>query len=139
MNGDYLEKFREHMEKKDRLFSLLGAKVVEVSAGYAKVALKVQEKHLNALNVCQGGVIFTLADLAFALASNSHGKVAVALDVSITYLKSVLEGEEIFAEAREVHLGNRTATYIMTVKNSREEMVAIAKGTVFRIEKPFEV
>ncbi|MDI9646277.1 MAG: hotdog fold thioesterase [Archaeoglobales archaeon] len=139
MGEDYLRRFREYMEKNDRLFSLLGAKIVEVSAGYAKVALKVQEKHLNALNVCQGGVIFTLADLAFALASNSHGKVAVALDVSITYLKSVLEGEDIFAEAREIHLGNRTATYIMTVKNSKEEIVAIAKGTVFRIERPFNV
>lgn len=82
-------------------------------------------------------MIFTLADLAFAIASNSHGKVALALDVSISYLKAVNLGDVIYAEAKEEHLGNRTATYIMRVFRGSGEQVALLKGTVYRFDREF--
>jgi len=132
-----VEKVREYMFKNDRLFSLLGARILEMDKGYAKVELTVKEEHLNAAGVCHGGVIFSLADLAFALASNSHGKLALAIEVSITFMRSVSAGERIVAEAREVNLGKRTATYLMEVRNSENSLIALAKGTVYRLEKDF--
>lgn len=132
-----VEKVREYMFKNDRLFSLLGARILEMDEGYAKVELTVKEEHLNAAGVCHGGVIFSLADLAFALASNSHGKLALAIEVSITFMRSVSAGERIVAEAREVNLGKRTATYLMEVRNSENSLIALAKGTVYRLEKDF--
>lgn len=132
-----VEKVREYMFKNDRLFSLLGARIMEMDKGYAKVELTVKEEHLNAAGVCHGGVIFSLADLAFALASNSHGKLALAIEVSITFMRSVSAGERIVAEAREVNLGKRTATYLMEVRNSENSLIALAKGTVYRLEKDF--
>lgn len=131
------KKVKEYISRGDRLVDLLGAEVLEVSPGYARVALTVENKHLNAAEVCHGGVLFSLSDLAFALASNSHGLTALALEVSISFLRAARVGERIVAEAREEHLGKRTATYIMTVRNARGEKIAITKGTVYRFDKPF--
>ncbi|WP_202320564.1 hydroxyphenylacetyl-CoA thioesterase PaaI [Archaeoglobus neptunius] len=128
-------KVGEFMRRRDRLFDLLGAELVKVSEGHAKVEMEVKEEHLNAADVCHGGVIFTLADLAFAVASNSHGKISLALEVSITYMKTASAGERIFAEAKEVNSGRRTATYLIEVRNSKNELLALAKGTVFRLDR----
>ncbi|MBO8180216.1 MAG: hydroxyphenylacetyl-CoA thioesterase PaaI [Archaeoglobus sp.] len=132
-----VEKVREYMYKNDKLFELLGARILEMKEGYAKVEMVVKDEHLNAAKVCHGGIIFSIADLAFALASNSHGKIALAIEVSITYMKAAFEGEKLAAEAKEVNLGNRTATYLMEVRNSKNELVALAKGTVYRMDKEF--
>jgi len=132
-----LEKVREYMYKNDRLFELLGARILEMGEGYAKVEMVVKDEHLNAAEVCHGGILFSLADLAFALASNSHGKLALAIEVSITYMKAAFKGEKLVAEAKEVNLGKRTATYLMEVRNSKNELLALAKGTVYRMDKDF--
>ena len=129
---DVPTRVKQYIEENDRLVKLLGVEIEEVREGYAKVSLRVEEKHMNAAGVCQGGVIFTLADLAFALASNSHGKVALALEMSISYLKAVPLGERLTAEAKEEYLGKRTATYIITVFTEKGEKAAILKGTAFR-------
>ena len=131
------KKVKEYIAGRDRLVDLLGAEVLEVSPGYAKVALTVEDKHLNAAEVCHGGVLFSLSDLAFALASNSHGNLALALEVSMSFLRAVSSGERIVAEAKEEHLGKRTATYIMTVTDKEGKKIALTKGTVYRFEKPF--
>ncbi len=131
------EGVKEYIASRDRLIDLLGVEVLEVSPGYAKVALTVEDMHLNAADVCHGGVLFSLSDLAFALASNSYGSLALALEVSMSFLKAVSLGERILAEAKEGYLGKRTATYIMTVTNARGEMIALTKGTVYRFDKPF--
>ncbi len=131
------QRVKEYLSRNDRLVGLLGARVEEVSPGYAKVALTVGEGHLNAADVCHGGVLFTLADLAFALASNSHGQMALALEVSFSFLKAAVEGDEVVAQAREVHLGKRTATYLVEVIRQGDEKVALMKGTVFRFNRPF--
>jgi len=131
------KKVEEYIAGRDRLMGLLGAEVLEVSPGYAKVALTVEDKHLNAAEVCHGGVLFSLSDLAFALASNSHGHLALALEVSMSFLRAVSSGERIVAEAKEEHLGKRTATYIMTVTDKEGKKIALTKGTVYRFDKPF--
>jgi acyl-CoA thioesterase len=131
------QKVKEHLGKHDRLVDLIGARAEEVEPGYARVSLTVEDKHLNAAEVCHGGVLFTLADLAFALASNSHGEVALALEASFSFLKAAVVGDHLVAQAREAHLGRRTATYLIEITRQDGEKVALMKGTVFRFHKPF--
>jgi len=76
----------------DRYAALSGVHIVEAGLGYCTTSLKIEKKHLNAANVVQGGAIFTLADLAFAVASNSHGQLALAINVNISYLSAVSAG-----------------------------------------------
>ncbi len=128
-----------HIGKHDRLVELMGITIEEVDKGYARVRMDVKDRHLNAAEVCHGGVIFSLADLAFALASNSHGTVALGIEASISYSRAAVIGERLTAEATEEYLGKKTATYTIRVKNQDSKPVAVMKGTVFRFEEEFPV
>ncbi|MCX7017053.1 MAG: PaaI family thioesterase [Candidatus Sumerlaeota bacterium] len=109
-----------------------GIELVDVSPGYARVHMTVDPAlHFNAVGAVHGGAIFTLADFAFAVASNSHGTVAMGINVSISYLKAVAEGE-LIAEAREVALGPRLASYRVDVTDSAGDAVALFQGMVYR-------
>src|SRR5665647_1828513 len=77
---------------RDRYAALTGIEIIEVQKGYCKARLVIEDKHLNAANVVQGGAIFTLADLAFAVASNSHGQLALAINVNISFLRGKSKG-----------------------------------------------
>jgi acyl-CoA thioesterase len=78
--------------KNDRYAAMTGVEIVEVRTSYCKASLLVEDKHMNAANVVQGGAIFTLADLAFAVASNSHGQLALAINDNISFLKAACSG-----------------------------------------------
>jgi acyl-CoA thioesterase len=116
----------------DPFARFLGIELLELSAGYSKVAMTVGEHMLNFHGMPHGGVIFSLADAAFAAAGNSHGQVAVALDVNISFLTAVPVGTRLYAEAREEHLGRRTALYRMAVTTEDGTAVALCHGTVYR-------
>jgi len=124
------ERVKVYISGRDRLMYLLEAEVLEASPGYARVAITVEDKHLNA-EVCHGGVLFSLSDLAFALAGNSHGYLALALEVSISFLRVARLGERVAAKAREGYLGRRTGFYIITVTNQEGKKIALVKGTSF--------
>jgi len=137
MEKKIYEKVKEYIYSRDKLFEFLGAKVTDMGEGVAEVEMEVKETHLNAANVCQGGVIFTLADLAFALASNSYGTLALAINANITYIKSAKVGEKLVAKAQEFHRGKNLATYHITVtKKDTGEKVAFFEGMVYRFDKP---
>ena len=135
--SETFERVAQYIKENDRLVDLLGIEIVDVKPGYARVSLRVEKKHLNAAGVCQGGVIFTLADIAFAIASNSHGKSALAMDVSISFLKAVGVGEVVYAEAVEEYLGRNTASYLIRVFNQDGKKVALLKARAFRFEEDF--
>lgn len=86
---------------KDHFAGENGMRVVEVRTGYARTEMETCPKHLNAIGIVQGGAVFTLADLAFAACSNSHGVVAVACQVDITYFQAVRAGH-LMATAEEI-------------------------------------
>ncbi len=117
--------------KNDRYAALSGIELLEVSEGRAKASMKIEDHHLNGVDVVHGGAIFTLADLVFAAASNSHGTVAVAINASIWYVKAGKEGT-LFAEAREVSLNPKLATYAIDVTDEAGEIVATFEGMVYR-------
>jgi acyl-CoA thioesterase len=111
---------------------LLGIELLEVKPGYSRLSMVVRDDMVNFNGFPHGGAIFSLADEAFAAASNSHGQVAVALNVEISYLKMVVPGAQLIAEATEEHLGNRTALYHITVSTDDGNLVASCHGVVYR-------
>ncbi|HRX42392.1 MAG TPA: hydroxyphenylacetyl-CoA thioesterase PaaI [Clostridia bacterium] len=116
---------------KDRFAKMCGMEIEEISEGYARTSMLVEDRHLNGVDIAQGGAIFTLADLAFACASNSHGPVAVSINISVSFLKAVCEGERLVAEAKEISLHKRLGVYEIEVR-SGEDLVAKLTGTVYR-------
>jgi acyl-CoA thioesterase len=115
----------------DRYAALTGVDIIEAGKGYCRTSLKIEDKHLNAANVVQGGAIFTLADLAFAIASNSHGQLALAINVNISYLNSVSRGT-LYATATEVNEPNRLGAYDVLVTDDQQRIIARFNGMVYR-------
>jgi acyl-CoA thioesterase len=109
----------------------LGIQLVEAKDGYAKVQMKVEKKHTNALGFTHGGAIFSLADYAFAHACNYGDKVAVAVQVSINFLKPSVEGDVLTAVATRVSDGKTMGLYQVTVC-SQEKTVAYFSGLAFK-------
>jgi acyl-CoA thioesterase len=122
--------------ERDRFAQLLGIRLVEARPGYAKTAMDITDEHRNGAGVAHGGAIFSLADLAFAVAANSHGKLSLAVAASISYVKAGL-GSTLYAEASEISLGNKMATYAILITNDTGEAIASFQGTVYRKETPY--
>jgi acyl-CoA thioesterase len=120
--------------KNDRFASLVGIELVDAGEGWATTKLEIREEHLNAVGIAHGGAIFSLADIAFAAASNSYGNIAVAINADISFFKASGKGV-LFAEAREISRNSRLATYNISIKNAAAEVIASFRGTVYRKEK----
>jgi acyl-CoA thioesterase len=125
-----MDSILQYLEK-DRFAREIGIELIEAGIGRARAKLRISEKHLNGIGIAHGGAIFTLADFVFAAASNSRESVAVAINVSISYVKAV-SGGTLFAEAREVSLNPKLATYTVEVRNEAGELAAIFQGMVYR-------
>jgi len=109
----------------------LGVEVGSYGDGRATARLALRPEHLNSAGSAHGGVIFALADAAFAAASNSHGTLALAIEASISYFAAVREGV-LVAEAREVACNPKLATYVIDVRDGSGARVAQMRGTVYR-------
>ena len=111
----------------------LGATVEILAPGHSRVSLTVTDVMTNFHGTTHGGVIFAISDMAFAAACNSHGRVAVALNVSICYLKPSFPGDHLVAEATEIHNGRRTSLYDITVTNKDTgALIARSQDQAFR-------
>jgi acyl-CoA thioesterase len=109
----------------------LGIKLLEAKDGYAKVSMKVEKAHTNVLGFTHGGAIFSLADFAFEHACNFGDNVAVAVQVSINFLKPSVEGDVLTAEAVRVSEGKTMGLYHVTVRKE-EKIVADFSGLAFK-------
>jgi acyl-CoA thioesterase len=116
--------------KRDRFAAGAGIRIEEVRPGYARTRMKVRDAHLNGADVVQGGAVFTLADLAFAIACNSHGTLALAVDVTISFLRPTRTGS-LVAEAFEVARSRRLSRCEVKVVDEAGEPVALFHGTAF--------
>ncbi len=114
------------------LFALhIGARVTYMAEGYAETEMELQDLHKNGVGIAHGGVLYSLADLAFAAASNSREETAVAINATISYMRPVTSGR-IRAVARETAFNRKLATYVVTVHNEQELPCAVFQGTVYR-------
>jgi len=107
-----------------------GIRVVEVRPGFARTEMTVESRHLNSIGILQGGALFTLADLAFAVASNSHGVVAVACQADVTWFKPVQSGT-LTAQAEEISRTRRLSTCLVLVTDQDQDLVALFKGVAY--------
>lgn len=119
------------MKGTDNFSKLLGVKTVEVKDGYAKLTMRVSKQHTNVHGFTHGGVIFSLADCAFAEASNFGDKVAVAVQVSINFLRPTVEGDALTAEAVRVSDGKTFGVYSITVRKE-DKTVALFNGLAYK-------
>lgn len=120
------------MLERDRFTHWLGLKIDEISTGYCKLHYTIREDMLNGFENVHGGVLFSAADSAFAFACNSHGRITVALDVSITFTRPAKAGDNLTVEAKEVYLGNKTGVYDIRTTNEEGKLVSLFKGTAYR-------
>ncbi len=125
-----MEKIKEFF-KMDKFAEYIDVKLLEVSEGYAKAKMDIHEHHLNGVGIVQGGAIFTLADFAFAAASNSHGTVAVAINANISFVTSTTSGT-LYAQARENSKNPKIATYTVDITDEEGNAIAIFQGMAYR-------
>ena len=111
----------------------LGIEYVELRRGFCRLRLRLQPHMVNFQGYPHGGVIFTLADVAFGAACNSHGETAVALSVTIDYLSAVPPDVTLVAEAREVKQGRRAGFYEVRVNTDDGHAVAAAHCIAHRV------
>ncbi len=124
---DDLKKFVD----RDSFAKHLGIEMLEYSKGRAKARMEIKSHHLNSAGMLHGGAIFSLADAVFSVASNSHGTLAVAINVSISFFKAMKSGV-LIAEGREASFNPKLATYLIDIKDEAGNAVALFQGTVYR-------
>ena len=126
-----MESIKRFFSQRDQFAKHNDIELVSVAPGRAQVKMVLEPHHLNGVNLAHGGAIFTLADFAFAVASNSHGTLAVAINVSITFMKAVSTGT-LWADAREVSLNPKLGSYTIDVKDDAGHLVAVFQGLAYR-------
>jgi acyl-CoA thioesterase len=124
-----------HMMENDLFSQWLGIEVLTINEGYSKIKMIVRKEMINGFGIVHGGIAFSLADSAFAFACNNRNVLSVALDTSINFIKPVHVGDELVAEAKELHNGKSTGLYQIEIKNQKEHLVAIFKGLCYRTDK----
>ncbi len=108
-----------------------GIKLLEVEPGMAKASMKIEPYHFNAAKTVHGGAIFTLADFAFAVASNSHGTLAMGINTSVSFVKAATSGT-LYALASEQARNPKLASYLVQITDDDGSIVAIFQGMVYR-------
>ncbi len=127
------------MMEKDYFSQWLGIERVEEGEGRSVLRMVVRREMLNGFGIAHGGITYSLADSAFAFASNSRGRHAVSIETSISHTEKVKEGDVLTAEAVEEKLSYKIANYRITVTNQEGSVVALFKGIVYRSGKEWEV
>ena len=120
----------EQILKNDRFAHHNEIHLVSIGAGTSMAEMTVSEKHLNGVNIIQGGALFTLADFAFAAASNSHGRIAVATNANITFFKGISSGN-LTAVAREINSGKSLSHYSVDILDEKGILIAHFTGAAF--------
>lgn len=122
------------MWSRDHAAQGLGMRLLEVKPGYARLSMTIRQDMVNGHAICHGGMVFTLADTAFAYACNSYNQNTVASAAHIDFLAPSHLGETLEAEAVERALGGRSGVYDVSVRSSSGKTVALFRGKSARIK-----
>ena len=125
--------------EKEPFAQKFGLKLVDLDEGYSRVEMDFTPDMENIHGMAHGGALFAVIDEAFETASNSHGTIAVALNMNVTYLSSPPSGSRLIAEAREFNRTQKTAVYDIRVFDDRNNPIASCQALVYRkgIPLPF--
>ena len=113
-----------------------GIKLLDLDEGYSRVEMNLTPDMENIFGLTHGGALFALIDVAFETASNSHGTMAVALNMNVTYVSSPPPGSRLTVEAKELNKTNRTAVYDIKAWDHENRLVASCQALVYRTGKP---
>lgn len=130
------ERVTRAMLEHDALSKWLRLEVEEVAPRRCVCRMTVREEMVNGFGVSHGGIVFSFADSAFAFACNTHGSVTVSVENSITYPRAVHPGDVLRAVAQEEAASSRLGYYRVEVRNQRDEIVALFRGTAYRTTRP---
>ena len=126
----------EEFARRDGYMKYLGIKRLKTGVGSCELRMTVRAEHLNFNGTIHGGALFSLADSAFGLASNSHGILSAGIDTHMTYQAAAFEGDVLTATAIEVSRSRKIAVYRVEVTGKSGESVGGFTGTVYRTGKP---
>ena len=128
------ERVRDAMFAADKAAHALGLAVSAISPGHASVTMTVREDMLNSIGICQGGLITTLADMAFAYACNSYNELTVASGFDVDLLGPGQLGDKLTASGRVISQGSRMGVYDIDVTNQSGERIAVFRGRSYRMK-----
>jgi len=131
MSKDVLEAIQRRVAN-EPFAKKLGIRLIKAGPGYALVEMDVTDDMDNIHNITHGGAIFSLIDEAFEISSNSHGTIAVALNMTVSFHRAPNKGAVVRAESKEVHLSRKTATYDIKVTEGDERLIASCQAMVYR-------
>ena len=128
----------EKLNTGDRFANGIGVRLTEVREGFARAQLTVEERHINGGGVCQGGAIYTLADLAFAAVANCHGTLSLGVSNNITFVHSAQLGDTLTAECTEVYNHHKLPYFEVKVTNQKGALIATMTGLGYRLKADME-
>jgi acyl-CoA thioesterase len=123
------------MLARDAFSEWLGIEVLEIAPQRSVVQMQVRGEMVNGFGVTHGGIVYSLADSALAFAANTHGRVTVAIENSISYPQAVAVGDVLTATADEDSATKRLGFYRVIVRNQRDEIVSTFRGTVYKTDR----
>lgn len=123
---------QQFLNTNDRFAAAAGCRIIEMDEGRAVATMTVTHEHLNAGGVCQGGALFTLADLALAAVMNSHGKLTFGIQNNIMYLSSAREGDVLTAEAAEIVNHHKIPAVEVRITNQEGKLLCHVTGMAYR-------
>ncbi len=126
----------EHIKSCDQMAIYLGIEPLECSDGYGKASMPLDKRHLNGTGIAHGGAIFSLADVALALAALSHGNMAVTLNLNISYINPGKQGP-LLAEAKEISASSRISHYEIIIRDAAGQIAAHCSGMAYHKKERF--
>lgn len=123
----------EYMSANDNALRMLGIEIVESTPGRARLTMLVRREFTNGHDICHGGVIFTLADSAFAYACNNRNQNTVASAASIDFIAPASTGDRLTAVAHERSRGSKIGVYDVEVYNQDDKLLALFRGDSYQI------
>lgn len=126
------EKIVDGMLAKDEFSRWLGVEILRIRPAACVCRMTVRPEMVNGFGVAHGGIVFSLADSAFAFACNTQGRIAMSIENSITYPAAVHPGDLLTASAEEESSTNRLGFFRVQVTNQKDEVVALFRGTVYK-------
>lgn len=129
----------DHMLKNDAFSRWMDIRVDEVRVGYCKISSTVTDEMLNGYSVTHGGILFSLADSALAFSAATYGRVSLAIDNSISFTKKSTSGDRLTAVSECLNLTHKTGLFEVKILNSKNELLAVMKATVYRTGDEFDV
>jgi len=119
------------INEKTPFHKLMGVFIIEIGKGFAMTGVKIEEKHLNPLNIAHGGVLFTLMDITMGMAARTLGKQVITVEMNINYIAPANIGDEVKATAKMLHVGNKTSVAVCEAYSQNGKLLASARETFF--------